>query len=124
MKNMKFFAAKGSTVMVLGCALIFSSLTASRTVMAKETKCPAEVQSGSEFPKEENGVTWHDSNSVNFNIDYKAVCSWKKVTPSKRKEGHVCTYSEFSECSVEGTPAGTKFYLTDYKPVIKAPAKK
>ncbi len=105
------------------CALLFSSWSVN-SMAAEMVSCPTEVKSGEEFPMtDSHKITWHDSNSINFKIDYKVVCSWKNVTASKGKEGHVCTYSEFSECSVEGTPAGTRFYVTDYKPVIKSTAK-
>lgn len=108
---------------ILGCSLIFSAWI-SDALAAKEVNCPAEVKGGTEFPMtDSNHVTWHNSNSLNFNLDYKAVCSWKNVTPSQRKEGHVCTYSTFSDCSVEGTPANTKLYLTDYKPKISSAVK-
>lgn len=108
----------------LGLSFLINA-TGMNQAFAATVSCPAEMKTGTEFPlTDASGVTWHDSNSINFNIDYKVVCTWKKPKASKRKEGHVCTYSEFSECSVPGTPAGTLFYLTDYKPQIKAPAKK
>ena len=105
---------------ILSCALLLGSAIAGGVVSANDPTCPAEVKSGEAFPLKAHGVTQHASNSVNFNIDHKALCSWKMVTPSKNKEGHVCTYAEFSECSVEGTPPGTVFYLTSYKPKVKA----
>jgi hypothetical protein len=114
-----------SAVLTLGCILLSNSLFVSTAGAAGNVTCPPEVKSGQEFPlTDASGVTWHDSNSLNLNIDYKAVCSWKNVKASKRKEGNVCTYSDFGSCSVEGTPAQTKLYLTDYKPVIKAAATK
>lgn len=105
----------------IGCTFLINSHYA----QAAKVTCPAEVTSGTEFPMtDERKVTWHNSNSINLSIDYKAVCSWKKVKATKRKEGNVCTYSSFSNCSVPGTLAGTVFYLTDYKPVIHAGASK
>lgn len=115
----------GRTGIILGGALIFSTLSASNSIAAKKVICPQEVITGAMFPmKDSRHVKWHNSNSINFNIDYKTVCTWKDVTPSQRKEGHVCTYSTFSDCSIEGTPAGTKLYLTDYKPKINSSANK
>jgi hypothetical protein len=106
--------------MFLGCTFLINSLEAQA---AKSVTCPTEITTGTEFPMTDaNKVTWHNSNSIN--IDYKTVCSWKTVKATKRKEGNVCTYSAFSDCSVAGTVAGTVFYLTDYKPVIKAAPKK